>query len=198
LSPRTASRIAERVAALRRPGDIVVASIHWGGNWGYRVPPAQRDFAQALIDVAGVDVVHGHSSHHPKGIEVHNDRPILYGCGDFLNDYEGIGGYAAFRGDLALMYFVVLAAATGRLVRLEMTPLRIRRFRLDRASRDDAAWLRDTLTRESAPFGTSVHRAGCPIAWHRPRGRRNGLAAGPHSRIDHGVCAPPCQTSWLR
>jgi len=156
LSPRTASRVAEQVAALRRPGDIVVASIHWGGNWGYRVPPAQRDFARALIDDAGIDVVHGHSSHHPKGIEVHNDRPILYGCGDFLNDYEGIGGYAAFRGDLALMYFVVLAAETGRLVRLEMTPLRIRRFRLNRASRADAAWLRDTLARESAAFGTGV------------------------------------------
>ncbi|MEX1203898.1 MAG: CapA family protein [Dongiaceae bacterium] len=159
LSPRTAARIAGEVAALRRPGDIVVASIHWGSNWGYRVPPAQRDFAQALIDDAGVDVVHGHSSHHPKAIEVHNDRPILYGCGDFLNDYEGIGGYAAFRGDLALMYFVVLAAATGRLVRLEMTPLRIRRFRLNRADRADAEWLRDTLTREGRAFGTRVELA---------------------------------------
>ena len=168
LSPRAAAGIAERVAALRRPGDIVVASIHWGGNWGYRVPPAQRDFARALIDLAGVDVVHGHSSHHPKGIEVHDDRPILYGCGDFLNDYEGIGGYAAFRGDLALMYVVVLAAATGRLVRLEMTPLCIRRFRLNRASRDDAAWLRNTLARESAAFGTRVELAEADrltLAW---------------------------------
>ncbi len=168
LLPRTASRIAEQVAALRRPGDIVVASIHWGGNWGYRVPPAQRDFAHALIDDAGIDVVHGHSSHHPKGIEVYKHRPILYGCGDFLNDYEGIGGYEGFRGDLALMYFVVVAADTGRLVRLEMTPLRIRRFRLNRASRDDATWLRDTLAREGRAFGTRVALAEADrltLAW---------------------------------
>lgn len=83
LSGRTAERIAAQVGAAKRSGDVVVLSIHWGGNWGYAVPPAQRSFAHALID-AGVDVVHGHSSHHPKGIEVYRDRLILYGCGDFL------------------------------------------------------------------------------------------------------------------
>ena len=40
-----------------------------------------------------------------KGIEVYQDRLILYGCGDFLNDYEGIGGYEHYRSDLGLMYF---------------------------------------------------------------------------------------------
>lgn len=31
--------------------------------------------------------------------------PILHGCGDFLDDYEGIVGYEEFRGDLALRPF---------------------------------------------------------------------------------------------
>jgi poly-gamma-glutamate capsule biosynthesis protein CapA/YwtB (metallophosphatase superfamily) len=39
----------------------------------------------------GVSIVHGHSSHHAKAIEVHDGRLILYGY-DFLNDYEGIAG----------------------------------------------------------------------------------------------------------
>lgn len=30
-----------------------------------------------LIDEAGVDVIHEHSSHHVKGIEVYKERPIL-------------------------------------------------------------------------------------------------------------------------
>jgi poly-gamma-glutamate capsule biosynthesis protein CapA/YwtB (metallophosphatase superfamily) len=30
-------------------------------------------------------------------IEGYRDRLILYGCGDFLNDYEGIKGYEEFR-----------------------------------------------------------------------------------------------------
>jgi poly-gamma-glutamate synthesis protein (capsule biosynthesis protein) len=86
-SEKTAARIAGQVKGIKRPGDVVVASIHWGGNWGYEVPPPQRAFAHALVDLAAVDIVHGHSSHHPKGIEIYKQRPILYGCGDFVNDY---------------------------------------------------------------------------------------------------------------
>ena len=62
--------------------------------------------------------MHGHSSHHVKAIEVFRGRLILYGCGDFLTDYEGVGGYEEFRGDLALMYFVELDSGTGELVGL--------------------------------------------------------------------------------
>ena len=159
LSARTVDHIAERVRAVKRPRDIVVASIHWGANWGYRVPREQRVFAHALIDEAGVDVIHGHSSHHAKGIDVYRDRPVLYGCGDFLNDYEGISGYETFRGDLAVMYFLAIDPSNGRLVRFEMTPLQIRRIRLNRASRTDAAWVRDTLNREGKRFGTRVELA---------------------------------------
>lgn len=39
---------------------------------------------------AGIDVVHGHSSHHAKGFEVHRGRLIVYGAGDLISDYEGI------------------------------------------------------------------------------------------------------------
>ena len=158
LSPRSVERIAGRVGAAKRAGDVVVASIHWGSNWGYDVSQPQREFAHRLIEIAGVDVVHGHSSHHPKGIEVYRDRAILYGCGDFLNDYEGIGGYESFRPDLALMYFPVLDAATGKLTRLGMTPTRIRHFRVERASDADARWLEGMLSREGGKFGTHVER----------------------------------------
>ncbi len=102
-SERTLTGLAEQVRSVRRAGDILIASLHWGGNWGYEIGSAERDFAHRLIDI-GFDVVHGHSSHHPKAIEVYRDRLILYGCGDFLNDYEGISGYEEFRGDLSLMY----------------------------------------------------------------------------------------------
>ena len=150
------AQIGERVRALKRPGDIAVLSIHWGPNWGYRIPQEHRMLAHQLIDDAGVDVVHGHSSHHPKPIEVYKGKLILYGCGDFLNDYEGIRGYEEFRGDLVLMYFVTVDPSTGRLQRLVMTPLKILRFRLNRASHRDAEWLRDILTREGRQTATEV------------------------------------------
>lgn len=156
LSESTAQRIARLVAAVKRPGDKAVASIHWGSNWGYAIPHHHRQFAHWLIDAAAVDVIHGHSSHHPRGIEVYRGKPILYGCGDLLNDYEGIEGKEEFRGDLALMYFVSLDAASARLVRFEMMPVQIRRFRLNRASAKDSAWLRETLDHECARLGCRV------------------------------------------
>jgi poly-gamma-glutamate synthesis protein (capsule biosynthesis protein) len=156
LSPATARRLAAQAERWRRPGDIVVVSLHWGGNWGYHVPEDQRAFAHALIDAGGADIVHGHSSHHPKAIEVYGGRLVLYGCGDFLNDYEGIAGYESYRDDLVLMYLARLRAADGALAALDMVPFRIRRFRLERASTEAAAWLRGVLDRESARFGAAV------------------------------------------
>jgi poly-gamma-glutamate synthesis protein (capsule biosynthesis protein) len=90
LSAPEVSRIAGLVSRAKQPRDLALVSIHWGGNWGYRVPAKHHRFAHALVEEAGVDLVHGHSSHHPKGIEVWKGKLILYGCGDFLNDYEGI------------------------------------------------------------------------------------------------------------
>lgn len=144
------------VKAVKQPGDVAIASIHWGSNWGYTIPPAQRAFAHALIDEGGIDIIHGHSSHHVKGIEVYRGKLILYGCGDFLTDYEGIRGYEEFRWDLAVMYFVTLASSQGTLVRLQMIPLQMRRFRLQRAADTDMRWLRDVLSREGKKLGTWV------------------------------------------
>ena len=156
LSDRTVHRVGKLVRDIKRTGDVVVASIHWGGNWGYEIPDEQTRFAHRLIEKAHVDVVHGHSSHHVRPVEVHEGKLILYGCGDFLNDYEGISGYESFRGDLALMHFPTVDASSGRLVRLHMIPMQIKRFRLQRAPRADAQWLRDTLNREGRRFGTRV------------------------------------------
>ncbi len=156
LKDDAARAFGDLVARHRRPGDLVVASIHWGGNWGYEVPAEQQAFARRLVDEAGVDLVHGHSSHHPKGLEVYRDRLILYGTGDLLTDYEGIGGHERYRGELGLMVFPTLEARTGRLTRLRLTPTRLRRLRLERAEPRDAAWLAETLSTHSRPFGVSV------------------------------------------
>jgi poly-gamma-glutamate synthesis protein (capsule biosynthesis protein) len=156
------AEISEQVGRIRQPGDIVIVSIHWGSNWGYDVPKAQQRFARALVADAGVTIVHGHSSHHPKGIELFRDGLILYGCGDFLNDYEGIQGYEEFRDDLALIYLADVDAGTRKLTGLEMVPLQIRHFQLIRAPEVDIAWLQQMLDRECRRFGgrVSLNSAG--------------------------------------
>ena len=148
--------IQKKVRQIKRMGDIVVVSIHWGTNWGHSIPRDQMVFAHRLIDQAGVDIIHGHSSHHVKAIEVYKDKLILYGCGDFINDYEGIGGYEEFRADLSLMYLATVEPSTGKLIELQMTPTQIRRFKVIRASNVDTLWLKDTINREGTAFGTKV------------------------------------------
>lgn len=150
-----AADIADRVQEAKRPGDIVIASVHWGSNWGYDVPPGQERFAHRLID-AGVDIVHGHSSHHPRPIEIYRGKAILYGCGDFVDDYEGIRGYEEFRDDLRLMYFASVESGTGVLADLSIVPMQARKIRLEHASGADSRWIRALLDRISHPFGTRV------------------------------------------
>lgn len=150
---------AREVAACRQKDDIVIVSIHWGGNWGYGIPEWRRTLAQRLIDEAGVDIVHGHSSHHPLGLECYRGRLILYGCGDLINDYEGIRGHEAFRPDLALLYGVRFDARVHRLCELSMVPMQRYRLRLRRARRRDARWLAEQLDRESRRLGGRVELA---------------------------------------
>jgi poly-gamma-glutamate capsule biosynthesis protein CapA/YwtB (metallophosphatase superfamily) len=159
LSAAAADVVLARVQATAEPADVVVVSVHAGSNWGYAVPRGYRQFAHRLVD-GGVDVVHGHSSHHPRPVEVYRGRPILYGCGDLVNDYEGIGGWESFRSELRLLYFVTLDGDTHELTRLEMVPLRARRLRLERVVGPDAEWLATTMSRVGRRFGTSVER--CP------------------------------------
>jgi poly-gamma-glutamate synthesis protein (capsule biosynthesis protein) len=134
----------------------VVISIHWGGNWGYTIGRDQQEFAHRLIEAAGVDVIHGHSSHHVKGIEVYLGKLILYSCGDFLDDYEGISGFEDFRAYLGLMYFAAIDPVSGDLTAVKLTPTRVRNFKVNLASRDEAQWLRDVLNREGRKLGTRV------------------------------------------
>ncbi|MFZ2101651.1 MAG: CapA family protein [Oricola sp.] len=157
---RSIRRVAEEIGAWRRPGDVVVASIHWGPNWGYDIPDGHRRFARALIGEIGVDIVHGHSSHHPMAIEIHDGRPVIYGCGDLINDYEGIGGHESFRPNLTLAWFVDYDREARRLRGVEMVPFRLRKFRLERLRGEGAAWLAGRLDRECGRFGHGVDLTG--------------------------------------
>lgn len=159
LSDPVLEDFAQRVETTRRSGDRVVLSIHWGSNWGYEVPERHRRFARRLVERGIVDLVFGHSSHHPRPVEFHAGRAIVYGAGDLLNDYEGIGGYEAFRGELVLAWLATLAADDGARTSLEASTFRIRRFRLERAGPADAAWLARTLDDWSRQFGTAVRPA---------------------------------------
>jgi poly-gamma-glutamate capsule biosynthesis protein CapA/YwtB (metallophosphatase superfamily) len=93
---------------------------------------------------------------HPRPIEIYKNKLVLYGCGDFITDYEGITGYEQFRDDLVVMYFPRVDPDTGELVALHMMPLQIRRMQLVRPSARDVEWLRQRLADVSRGFGCDV------------------------------------------
>lgn len=159
LSDRTLATLSHHLASHLQPGDLAIASLHWGSNWGYAIPPDHRRFAHGLVAL-GFHLVHGHSSHHARAIECHRGVPILWGCGDFLNDYEGIEGHEGFRGDLALAWLPVFRGPPWRVERGEVAVFRIRRMRLETAPPADCREIARILDRESRPLGVRVETAG--------------------------------------
>ena len=160
LSLDTAAELTRHIEQQRVPDDLCVVSIHWGANWGYSIDPQQRAFAHALIDSNTVDIVHGHSSHHPLAIEVYKNKPIFYGCGDFINDYEGIHGHEQYRGDLAIMYLVSFNIAAHKLETLTLVPFQRHKFSLRHANGPDIDFLYTMLNAECRQWGGAVHRSG--------------------------------------
>lgn len=156
LSDRSVDRVAAAVSGQTQPGDLVVLSIHWGPNWGYDIPSRRRRFAHRVIERAGVHLVHGHSSHHPLGMEVHQGHLVLYGCGDLLTDYEGITGHEQYRGELGGIYFATLESGSGRLRRVEIDPTLVKRFQLTKPPPGDVEWLAGMLDHQGRNLGTGV------------------------------------------
>ncbi|MFZ8847865.1 MAG: CapA family protein [Minisyncoccia bacterium] len=143
-----------RLSALYPRSSVVIFSIHWGPNWGYEISEEERNFAHRLIDEVNVDIVFGHSSHHFKGIETYKGKLIIYGAGDFINDYEGIGGYEEFRGDLVLGYVVEIENL--KINKLILLPFRIKKFRLNYCTDEEIDWIFNVLKRESKIEGRMI------------------------------------------
>lgn len=142
---RSAKVIVDTVKKYRSKGDLVIASLHWGRNWVPRVPDVQRAMARYLIDNADIDVIHGHSSHHVLGVEVYKGKPVFYGCGDLINDYEGKLDDGEVPDNLGAMYFLDLDNETNRLRQLSAQPIQRRRFRLEQPVKKDMAKVLDSI-----------------------------------------------------
>ena len=173
LGEATARHLADTVAGYRHPGEPVVVSLHWGANWVGQIPAAHREFAHRLIDLGAADIVHGHSAHHALPIEVYRGRLVLYGCGDLVNDYEGIAAPGDRRSDVGCLYFATLERDSGLLRRLEIVPMQIRRFRLEHADAQARRWLEQQLEPGGRELGTTIdalHSGGWMVNWRHAQG----------------------------
>ncbi len=86
-TPARVDRLRAAAASLAASQvDLRVISAHWGPNM--RLHPIrrfQRFAADALA--AGFDMLHGHSAHVVQRVDRIDGRPVLYDCGNFLDDY---------------------------------------------------------------------------------------------------------------
>lgn len=144
---------------------LKIFSVHWGPNYAWHPADKIRSLAHFLIDECDVDIVHGHSSHHVQGVERYHGKLIIYGCGDFVDDYAL---HADYRNDLSAVWRVIVKEREDGgggggdrslvLDRLEIFPTRIERFRaslLDRKD-EDHVWLRRRIEVLSGELGTVV------------------------------------------
>jgi hypothetical protein len=77
IAPMDPLLIKEDIVKLRPLVDYVAVSIHWGNDKSANVSPANRKLAHQLID-AGADIILGHHTPFPKGIEVYKGKVIVY------------------------------------------------------------------------------------------------------------------------
>ena len=70
-----------------------------------------------------------------------------------FGDYFRIGitgqGHEIYRPELALLYFPTIGK-DGKLVSLQMKPVRIEGFKLNHATKEQSGWLAETLDRETS------------------------------------------------
>ncbi|KXG47548.1 Capsule synthesis protein, CapA [Penicillium griseofulvum] len=157
----TRSRLREMlVDAEESKPALKVFSVHWGPNYAWEPDGRITSLAHFLIDECGVDIVHGHSSHHVQGVEVYHGKLVIYGCGDFVDDYALNEEY---RNDLGALWRVVVKEKSGwiGLERLEIFPTRVERFRavlLDYKD-PDHVWVRRKISELTEEFGTPVREA---------------------------------------
>jgi poly-gamma-glutamate capsule biosynthesis protein CapA/YwtB (metallophosphatase superfamily) len=145
----------------RRPA-LKVFSVHWGPNYSWQPADKIRELAYFLVNSCGIDIVHGHSSHHVQGVEKYKGKLIIYGCGDFVDDYALVEEY---RNDLSGVWRVTVEETEDvekeeglNLKSLEVFPTKIDKFMARRLRKDetDCEWVRKKVRDLSAGLGTNV------------------------------------------
>jgi poly-gamma-glutamate synthesis protein (capsule biosynthesis protein) len=154
LAPHVLERAAEAIDAARARADLVVVSLHWGADLVQRPNELVRRFCRALVD-RGADVVLGHGTHVFQGVEIHRDRPIVYGAGDFLDDFA-IDPVA--RNDWSFLFRVAFDG--GRFAGLEMAPVVLRNASVRRAGGEHREALLGRMRVLCEELGTPVARTG--------------------------------------
>ncbi len=157
-----AEGLFERVGLLRKHSDVVIVSAHWGPNWGYSPQASHIPFARRLIE-SGAQIVFGHSCHVFQGIEFYLGGAIIYGAGDFIDDY------AVDEEERNDESFIFVAEADRKLRSLRLYPTVIEAFSARMAESPRAELIAAKMKNLCPEFGTMAkwdENEGCLIVSH--------------------------------
>ena len=83
--PLDLEAVAEAVTAAAEQADLVIVSIHWGGEYQAAPSPRQRAVARTLAG-AGAGLIVGHGPHVLQRVEWVGETLVAYSLGNFLFD----------------------------------------------------------------------------------------------------------------
>lgn len=161
--PATRHRLKQMMTSSAVKPDLTIFSVHWGPNYSWDPAGEIRSLARFLIDECSVDLIHGHSSHHIQGVEVYKGKLIIYGCGDFVDDYAVSPQY---RNDLSAIWRVSVEKPKNgpggklQVKTLEVFPSRIKRFQANLLKKDerDHEWVMKRFGMLCKGLGTEVQK----------------------------------------
>ena len=103
------------IKEVKKESDYVIAIIHFGKEGSHDLETEQVESAKKYID-AGADIVVGHHAHVLQGVEIYNDKPIIYNLGDFIfnaNTEETAMFQAKLNYDGSMEYYIYPALQKG-------------------------------------------------------------------------------------
>lgn len=72
--------------------DLIIYNYHGGTEYNFIPEPKRRELFRSLIDL-GIDIIIGHHAHVPQGIELINNKYIVYSLGNFCFDFPSHRNY---------------------------------------------------------------------------------------------------------
>lgn len=144
-------KVKTHIQSLRSNIDILIITIHWGPNMKQKPSGEFIEWAHAVID-AGADIVHGHSAHIFQGIELYNNKVIMYDTGDFIDDYAVD---PLLRNDQSFLFTVTVNKSGPQSIKLY--PVLIDTMQVNQAIGKDKKEIVDKMKQLSLELGTKLN-----------------------------------------
>jgi|GEM_PF-5657360 len=82
-SPSLKAKIITDIEKYKTDNNFIIVNCHWGQEYSEQPLLYQTEYARAFID-AGADLIIGTHPHIMQGVELYNNKYIVYSMGDFL------------------------------------------------------------------------------------------------------------------